>query len=249
MLSRDEAKRVARSALFQAPRLYEYVADRRILWMDKLGRVHDRDLLALPALLADPRPSIVDVGANWGQTVLSVKRLIPGAQMVCFEPNPGATAVLARLRGRFPELRIEGVGLGDRDDEADFYLPVYNGKVMSGLGSFDYSSAKSWLNPDTVLGFRPERLEVRVERALLRRLDDYDLDPDLIKIDVQGFEDQVVRGGMQTIERARPVMLIENPSAELASVFSSLDYRSCELRGDQLVPASGTTTNWYFLPS
>lgn len=232
------------------PGLYEYVSgQRRFLWMDRLGKVHDRDLLALPGLLTGPRPLVVDVGANFGQTVLSVKKLLPGARLVSFEPNPSSVAMLRRLVPRFPDLRIEDVGLGEKDDESDFYIPVYNGKVMTGLASFDYESAAHWLNRETVLGFRPERLEIRVRRGLIRRLDDYGLEPDLIKIDAQGFEDQVVRGGMQTIQRHRPVMLIENPSNELVSVFTSLGYRPCEYAGGRLMGSTGTATNQYFLPS
>ena len=246
---RDGTRRVVRSALVHVPGVYEYFSARRFVWMDRIGKVHDRDLLALPELLPDPQPLILDVGANCGQTVLSVKRLLPGARVVSFEPNPGSVEMLRRLCGRFPDLRIEAVGLGDRNEEADFYTPVYNGKVMSGLASFDYESARDWLNPETLLGFRPERLELRVGRAVIRRLDDYELLPDLIKIDAQGFEDHVVRGGMRTIERARPVMFIENPSPALLSVFASLDYRACEYRENRLFPATGTTTNQYLLPS
>jgi FkbM family methyltransferase len=247
ILSREGAKRLVRSALVQAPGLYEHVADRRILWMDRLGKVHDRDLLALPRLLTGSSPMVVDVGANRGQTVLSVKRILPGARLVSFEPDPGSVAALQRLRPRFPDLRIEPVGLGDRDDEADLYVPVYNGKVMSGLASFDYESAATWMNKTTVWGFRADRLDVRVVRAPIRRLDDFHLDPDVIKIDAQGFEDKVVAGGLQTIERARPVLFIENPSPELVLTISGLGYAGFECAGDRLVPSTGTTTNQYFL--
>jgi len=236
--------------LVLTPGLYDYVsAQRRFLWMDKLGKVHDRDFLALPQLLRGPAPVVIDVGANSGQTVLSVKRVLPAARVISFEPNPSSVVLLRRLSQRFPDLRIEAVGLGDREAEADFYTPVYNGNPMRGLASFDYTSARTWLNEGTIFGFRPQRLEIRVERALIRRLDDYQLDPDLIKIDAQGFEDQVVRGAMKTIQRTRPLMLIENPSSNLVAIFSGLGYRACEYRGGQLVPATGTATNQYFVPS
>jgi len=130
---RAKAKRVVRSTLFHTPGVYEYVsAQRRFLWMDKLRMVNDRDLLALPGLLSKPRPMIIDVGANCGQTLLSVKRLFPRSHVVCFEPNPCSVAMLRRLHPRFPDLRIEAVGLGDHDDDADLFIPVYNGTVMSG---------------------------------------------------------------------------------------------------------------------
>lgn len=250
IVRRDAVRRIVRSALVHAPGLYDYLsAQRRFVWMDRLGRVHDPDLLVLPRLVRGPRPLVVDVGANYGQTVLAIKRLLPGAQVVSFEPNPAAVLVLRRLQRRFPDLRVEAAGLGAQDDEASFYIPVYNGKVMTGLASFDYDSASAWLNPETILGFRPERLEVRTETAHIRRLDDYHLEPDVIKIDAQGFEDHVVAGGMQTIERARPVMFVEDPSPELVSLFSGLGYHAYEATRRGLVPSTGTRTNQYLLPS
>lgn len=134
ILSGTGARRLARSALVYTPGVYEYVSgQRRFLWIDRLGKVHDRDLLALPEFLSGPQPLVVDVGANFGQTVLSVKKMLPGARLVSFvEPNPSSVAMLRRLVPRFPDLRIEAVGLGEKDGDSDFYMPVYSGKVMTG---------------------------------------------------------------------------------------------------------------------
>ncbi len=49
------------------------------------------------------------------------------------------------------------------------------------------------------------------------RLDDFELDDiDYIKIDVEGFEEKVVRGGMQTIESSWPLIIIEQNDVILA---------------------------------
>jgi hypothetical protein len=52
--------------------------------------------------------------------------------------------------------------------------------------------------------------EARREYVDLRTLDSYDFaSVDLIKIDVEGMEADVLKGGRELIERCRPIMLVE----------------------------------------
>jgi FkbM family methyltransferase len=44
----------------------------------------------------------------------------------------------------------------------------------------------------------------------IKTLDSYNLAPDLIKIDVEGMEDEVVAGGIETIKKYKPVLVIEH---------------------------------------
>jgi hypothetical protein len=67
-------------------------------------------------------------------------------------------------------------------------------------------SADTWSGNRT-LSARPESGElVRVEK-----LDSFDLpDPSFIKLDVENFEAQALRGGLALIERASPLVVFEN---------------------------------------
>jgi len=66
------------------------------------------------------------------------------------------------------------------------------------------------LSPNTLYWFSPERLVLRETTCVTRRLDDQGLQPVLIKIDVQGYEYQVIKGGIDTIRRHEPLLLIED---------------------------------------
>jgi FkbM family methyltransferase len=61
----------------------------------------------------------------------------------------------------------------------------------------------------------------------IRRLDDLNLSPSFIKMDVQGFEYDVLLGGLETLRRCRPVMIIEledsNPSIPTSYKESKLN--------------------------
>jgi hypothetical protein len=58
-------------------------------------------------------------------------------------------------------------------------------------------------------GANPERLSLKEVAVDLRRIDDLELDPSFVKIDVEGAELGVLRGMRDTIERSRPVLMVE----------------------------------------
>lgn len=154
----------------------------------------------------------VDVGANRGQSIDAIRLFHPSAEFVCFEPNPVLAARLRRRYSADANLRIESCGLGTRDANLDLFVPFYRGFMYDGLASFDEGEAGGWLNARTVWNFDPRKLSVQTHACRVRRLDDYDLRPAFVKIDVQGFEEQVLDGGARTLRESRPVLLIENNS-------------------------------------
>lgn len=67
---------------------------------------------------------------------------------------------------------------------------------------------------------------VRVEGSTIPSLvlDDLDLSPDLIWLDVEGMEADIVLGSLETICRSSPLVVCERPNDELHEVLSRVDY-------------------------
>jgi len=87
-------------------------------------------------------------------------------------------------------------GLGDKNETRDFVLP-------SDYDTHPNPGMLSLLNTET--NNNTEKVSVSI-----KRLDDLHLDNiSLIKIDVEGYELEALHGGIDTIERNRPVILIE----------------------------------------
>jgi FkbM family methyltransferase len=250
----DFATRFAAMMVLRIPRGYDILKPQsRYILLYWIRRPHESDFRALPLLEFSNCPLLVDVGGNIGQSVLSLYTVFPDATVVSFEPNPTVFHKLLRLTRRFPRLTVIPNGLSDQTGEAELFVPSYNGNILTGLASFDYENAKSWLSPDRVLRFDPTKLTVLSKRLPLVRLDDCGLQPDFIKIDVQGLEPRVLAGGLATIRTYRPVIMAETiPSGSDAhKIVEPLDYRLMEFDGRNFTEVRETPRrlNQFFIPA
>ncbi len=135
----------------------------------------------------------VDVGCFEGSMLRHMIRLAPQARHIAFEPNPEKAVSLAR---RFRNHQIHAVALGETPGEQTFH-EVVAAPALSGLRR----------RADIPAGTPVLQHTVRVET--LDRLVPEGTPVALIKVDVEGGELGVFRGGLQTLRRTRPVVVFE----------------------------------------
>jgi FkbM family methyltransferase len=94
------------------------------LWRGKLP--HEDDFTAFGAMCgATGAMTLLDCGANAGQSAASFLMHCPQGRVVSFEPNPLYERVLAGLREELGAERFEFFveGLSDRDETVDLHVP------------------------------------------------------------------------------------------------------------------------------
>ncbi len=176
-------------------------------WLPHPGpRYTSMDETRFHTLLHRPGGTLVDAGAHDGLLTLPFARL-PDSRVLAFEPLPPAFARLeAALRAGFggtvpPHVALRNAALGDRAGEVTLAMPVLDGVAQEQWAS----TAKDYA------AFAGARLTVARFTVPLLRLDDLALaDLTAMKIDVEGAELGVLRGGVETIRRGRPTMVVES---------------------------------------
>jgi FkbM family methyltransferase len=140
-------------------------------------------------LIGEPR-TIFDVGAHVGQTYARYRRRFPRAVIHCFEPAPRTLPALrARTQGD-PLAEVHDFALSDR--RGDLELNVFpESTANSLLAPVVGDASPEWLRRQTSVRVRVETLD---DFCAERRIDGIDL----LKIDAQGADLLVMRGGART---------------------------------------------------
>jgi FkbM family methyltransferase len=148
--------------------------------------------------LSDESEVFYDIGANLGFYSIGVATRNSDVECFSFEPNPKiakslkCNVSLNQLEG---SIQIFEYALSETAAEMEFFIPSLTG---SGGGSFHD------LHPEE------GRAHSIVVRAV--RLDEFSAqlrEPDLMKIDVEGAELSVITGGLATIKRNHPTIVVE----------------------------------------
>ena len=151
---------------------------------------------------------VFDVGANIG--ALTVPLAIAAGTVVAFEPQPEVFELLKLNCTEHHNVVVNNLGLGSRNTK--MYVPKIDYSTTGNFGGVSLCEDKQ----DTVVD--------------VAKLDDYMAGVcDLIKIDVEGMELEVLKGGTDTIKRCKPILYVENDreekSADLISYLMQLGYR------------------------
>jgi FkbM family methyltransferase len=163
---------------------------------------HDLDELCFLWNMLRPEMVVFDVGAHHGiYSVLAAKRVGSGGRVVAFEPSP---AECRRLRlhlrmNAISTVAVEPMALSSSSGQAEFFRVIDGYKGRSGL--------RFPLFPDSPSPVEPMRVEVTtldeyVRKHRIERLD-------LMKVDVEGAELEILRGGSRVISTLRPMALCE----------------------------------------
>ena len=174
-----------------------------------------------PAVLAlvPPGGTAFDVGAHLGEYAVGLSRRVgPGGHVVAFEANPVTAAQLrevVRVNG-LDNARVEAVALGEHEGEVEM--------ALAGAG---HAPGQSLLASPTATGDRCTVPMTSLDAFVLAT----GLQPDLVKIDVEGFELHVLAGARHVLETASPIVCVEVHPARLQSIGRSAEDVDAVLAG------------------
>ena len=77
------------------------------------------------------------------------------------------------------------IGLSDKAETRELFLPYYKGFMYDGLASFDEQSARAWLAEGRIIAFDPKQLKIERVACTTVTLDSLKLEPIFIKLDVR----------------------------------------------------------------
>ena len=187
------------------------------------------------SLRKTPFQCVIDVGANNGEFAGLAVQAFPMAEIHCFEPQPKVFEELKAFASKIGRERVHCylLGLGDCRGELEFNLHP------------DHTTSSSFLSTTEITrSYCPAVTRVLKQTVNIEMLDNVlpdsalDRKPVLLKLDVQGFEDRVLRGAKKTLERIDAAMIevgfaqLYNGQAKFIDIVTILDAAGLSYAGN-----------------
>jgi FkbM family methyltransferase len=162
--------------------------------LEMYGEYAENEFLLLNHVI-QPGDFVIDIGANLGlHTVWFAKHAFKG-RVAAFEPNEFNRNLLIKNidQNQCKNVQIYGNIVGDRNGSG--FISSFNPSIPGNYGECSVLEA----NPGGLYEAKPM---VKIDALNFGRCD-------FIKIDVEGYEKEVLTGCQETIKRCRPQMLVE----------------------------------------
>lgn len=135
---------------------------------------------------------VIDVGANVGDTIFAINQMRPDLLIIGFEPDTRFFRLASKNCGSLSNVKLENLAVGS--------LALVKLELISDGTTARMKEVKS-SNHDLLNSGKVASLDAYLE--------EHNLKPDLIKVDVDGFDFDVLLSGASFIERHKPKLFFE----------------------------------------
>ena len=167
-------------------------------------RVEKSPRISLLGLRNIPIRTVIDVGANEGQFARMIEKVFQEAKIYSFEPLPEAYKELEKW-SKIKDGKVEAfnLALGDSNGEVEMFYHTEHSPSSSILKTTEVC--------EKYYPFTKNQQTIKVKMTTLdKAIDELDISliPEvLIKLDVQGYENRVIKGGRETFKMAKACIL------------------------------------------
>lgn len=186
--------------------------------------------------------TILDVGANTGQFAVSAAKRFPQAAIHSFEPLPECYAKLRSMAARLGNVETRALALGDTVGELAFHVNTHTHSSSVLPLADEHRKAFPWAREAREITVKASTLDHEYRDKTL-------IGPVLLKLDVQGYEAKVLKGGTETISRIdhivaemsfKPLYRGEWSFHQTLNLLDGLDFDLVQPVGFLKDPTSGT---------
>jgi len=157
----------------------------------------------------DLKRPIIDIGANDGISYKFIRNFLKNNLIYSFEPLKIKFNQLKRLRNKDKNYKILNYGLSNKAALKKIYIPFFKKYALSSFSGLNKRFIVLRLKESIFVRNLLNKIKFKSELIKLQKLDDLHLNPNFIKIDIEGHEYECILGSIKTIKKNKPILLIE----------------------------------------
>ncbi len=147
-----------------------------------------------------PIEVIFDVGAAIGEKTFAFLKEFPGATIYCFEPQQDRLNQLKSRLKKNQKVKLLNFGLWNKEDNLEFHIISHrDASSLLPMPKYLKMQSQEEVGMETI---KVKPLDAVIKKIGINRID-------FIKIDVEGAELEVLRGGMETFKNKIDNVFIE----------------------------------------
>lgn len=175
-----------------------------------LHGVYEPEILRLLRAYVAEDSVCLDVGSNIGQHALFMAHLAKEGKVYAFEPIKSLFEQInkSKERNNFENLMVENIGLSDKNEVVTIHINNLNFGMSTIIPRKDFNASET-IRTRIFSDFWNDRLRI-----------------DVVKIDVEGYEYQVLRGMEKELRKYSPVILFE---------FSPIFYKKINIKNEAIL--------------
>ena len=181
-----------------------------IFAVDVLDRlIHQRNILKFIKNLPSQIDVVLDVGCHNGEYAVLFKKAFLGTTVYGFEPNVSLIKKISQNKKLKENFEIINAAVTDNDEYVDMIIDTEISKIST-AAKINYDSKTFLLKKYLYQSNKEKDVKntIKVKSISLDKfLSDKGIDADFVKIDVEGFEINVLNGFKNKIKKTKYVMI------------------------------------------
>lgn len=208
---------------------YHYVKSKKILLDFLLGRDYD-EINSMISKILKVDSVVLDIGANMGQYLSRLSKIVKKGQIICVEPIPSNINALQSMKNylRLNQCTIIAKAISEKIGRAVISIPKMNGVPITTQASL-LNSTNNKSHEIEYIEVETTTIDIIVEEMKLTELT-------FIKVDTEGFDDIVIYSGIKSISKYKPILKVEGDcfGVKYSWIFD-LGYKAFKLHDGKLV--------------
>jgi FkbM family methyltransferase len=167
------------------------------------------------------KKDIIDIGGNDGISVKTIRKYI-ASKIISFEPLKNNYNKINKLKKKFSPLNTYNYALSDQAKKFYIYVPYFKNFNLSPYASLQKEDVLKGLKDTLPVKNILKKINIKKSIIKTKKLDELNLKPSFIKIDIQGHEYKCIKGSLKTIKKYKPIIMIEYEKKSIIKINNIL---------------------------